>query len=216
MLNQFDPSSSDADLPDNSSTRVERRYTILETFLRNRASLRNFISRYIISSHDIEEVSQETCLRAYRAAQKKPIEAPKAFLFQIAKHLVLSELSRKSRKLTDYIEDFEYEAILLDDLNVEASVMAQQQFGIFCEAVATLPPQCCRAVLMKKVYGMSNKEIARRMGIALSTVEKHLVRGIRQCNAIIAERYAERDAQDACKPGNPKVQTGTGEGGNRS
>lgn len=164
---------------------------ILKTFMQNQVSLRSFISRYMISTHDIEDVSQETFLRAYQAEQKKEIEQPRAFLFRIAQNLVLSELSKKSRKITDYIKDFDYPEVLLAGENLEDNIMAQQKLGIYCEAVASLPPQCRRAVLMKKVYGLSNREIARRMEIALSTVEKHLTKGIKQCNAVMTERYGE-------------------------
>ena len=168
-----------------------RRYRILETFLQNQAPLRRFISRYLISTHDIEDIAQEAFLRAYEAEKKKRIDEPKAFLFRIAKNLLLSEYSKKSRKITDYIADFEYTEVLLDNESLEANVMAQQKLGIFCEAVATLPPQCRRVFLLKKVYGMSHKEIAEHMGIAVSTIEKHLVKGIRQCNSVIAERYGD-------------------------
>ncbi len=169
-----------------------RRYNILETFLQNQVSLKHFISRHLIPTPDIEDISQEAFLRAFEAEKKKRIDEPKAFLFRIAKNLVLSEFSKKSRKITDYIEDFEYSEILLEDDNLEANVMAQQKLGIFCEAVATLAPQCRKVFLLKKVYGMSHKEISEHLGIAISTTEKHLVKGIRQCNNVIAERYRDR------------------------
>lgn len=166
-----------------------KRQGILDTYRCNQLSLRNFISRYMISPHDIEDVSQETFLRAYNAEQGKEIEQPKAFLFRIAKNLMLTEFSRKSKKLTDYIEDYEQPDVNNEECNLEADVMAQQRLGIYCEAVASLPSQCRRAVIMKKVYGMRNKEIARRMDISISTVEKHLTKGVRHCNDVMSKRY---------------------------
>lgn len=44
---------------------------------------------------------------------------------------------------------------------------------------------------MKKAYGMSYKEIARRMDVSVSTVEKHLIKGGKRCDAVLAERYPE-------------------------
>jgi RNA polymerase sigma-70 factor (ECF subfamily) len=157
--------------------------------------LRSFISRYVISPQDIDDVSQETFLRAYKAEQEKEIEHPKAFLFRIAINLMLSEFSRKARKITDYIEDYEDSEELLNTDNLESNVMAQQKLGIYCEAVASLPTQCRRVVIMKKVYAMQNKEIARRLDLSVSTVEKHLTKGIRSLHLTITSRYSEQDIQ---------------------
>lgn len=163
---------------------------VLEAFLQHGGSLKHFLSRFMITPHEIDDVSQEAFLRAYQVEQSRPIEQPKAFLFRIARNLVLSEFSRKSYKITDYIEDYEQQDFLEGD-SLEDNVMAQQKLGIYCEAVASLPEQCRRAVLMKKVYGMSNREIAERMELAVSTVEKHLAKGVRLSTKIISERYGE-------------------------
>jgi DNA-directed RNA polymerase specialized sigma24 family protein len=42
--------------------------------------------------------------------------------------------------------------------------------------------------MMRKVDGMSHKEIAGHLGIAVSTVEKHLIKGIAECDRYIRER----------------------------
>ncbi|MFT6990744.1 MAG: RNA polymerase sigma-70 factor (ECF subfamily) [Paraglaciecola sp.] len=179
----------------NDNKYSKSRFAILTEFNNNQLSLRSFISRYVISPQDIDDVSQETFLRAYKAEKEKEIEHPKAFLFRIAKNLMLSEFSRKARKITDYIEDYEGSEELLDTENLESNVMAQQKLGIYCEAVASLPTQCRRVIVMKKVYGMQNKEIARRLDLSVSTVEKHLTKGISRLNSTITSRYGEQDIQ---------------------
>jgi DNA-binding NarL/FixJ family response regulator len=45
------------------------------------------------------------------------------------------------------------------------------------------------------VYGMQNKEISRRLELSVSTVEKHLTKGIRRLNSTITSRYDEQDTQ---------------------
>jgi RNA polymerase sigma-70 factor (ECF subfamily) len=41
---------------------------------------------------------------------------------------------------------------------------------------------------MRKVYGYSQKEIARALDIGESTVEKHIAYGIKRCSSFIAAR----------------------------
>lgn len=178
---------------------------ITSAFQTNKPALKSYISRFLLSRDDIEDVSQETFLRAYKAEQQKArdaqsIDQPKAFLFRVAKNLILTEFSKKSRKITDYIEDFETPEHLLESESLEASVMAQQKLGIYCEAVANLPKQCRQVVLLKKVYGLSNKDIAKKMGLSVSTVEKHLAKGIRDTQKSMAKHYQDSDNGSVSKP----------------
>ena len=182
-----------ADQADNAleSSRAKPRAGILQTFLQHQASLRNYISRFMVSSHEIDDVSQETFLRAYKAEQTVAIDQPKAFLFRVAKNMLLSELDKKSRKMIDYVEDYEQDNAQFRSDSLEDDLVAQQRLGAFCEAVATLTPTCRKVVLMKKVYGLSYKEIARRMNVSVSAVEKHLIKGGKRCEEVLAERYRD-------------------------
>ncbi len=128
-------------------------------------------------------------MRAYDAEKKREISQPKAFLFKIAKNIILSEFDKKAHKVTDYIDDYEADEVLDGHLTVENNVMAQKRLGMFCEVVAGLPEQCRKVFLMKRVYGFSQKEIASQLGITESTVEKHLIKGMRLCSRLLEERY---------------------------
>ena len=170
---------------------------VLAAFLANQVSLRGFISRFMITAHEIDDVSQETFLRAYKAEMTTAVDQPKAYLFRTAKNLMLNEFGKKARKVTDYIEDVGSFDGLQDSESLEDNVMAQQRLGIYCEAMASLPEQCRRVMLMKKVYGLPTKEVARRLGISISTVEKHMTKGLKDCNAVLTERYSEVNTEPA-------------------
>lgn len=124
-------------------------------------------------------------MRAYSAERDQPVRSPKAFLFRIARNVALNELARKSRLLTDYIEDSTSLGIEDKGPTPEQHVINQQRLEVFCQAVAVLPPQCRRAFLLRKVYGLSHKEIAAEMGISVSTVEKHIAQGLRRCSTYV-------------------------------
>lgn len=186
----------DASLKKSSLEAIGSRFAIYDTFVRINKPLRRFISRHLVTSNDIDDIAHEAFLRAYEVEKSRKIDEPSAFLFRIARNLIFSEAKKKSRKITDYIEDIEYLDVLLTDDSLEDNLMAQQKVGILCEAVASLPPQCRRVFLLKKVYGMSQKEIAENMGIAVSTIEKHLSKSIRDCNTVVNQRYRQVNAPD--------------------
>lgn len=174
-----------------------KRSAVYGAFMRHEAPLKRFVSRFLRSSQDIEDIVQEAFLRAYRAEADKEIEQPKSYLFRIAKHLALTQLSRKSRQITDYLEDCNESIVTTASASVEDEFIANQTLGMHCEAVAALPPQCRRVYLMRKVYGMTHKEIAERLGIAVSTVEKHLIKGVAECDRFCTRRIQmEQDTPD--------------------
>ena len=153
-------------------------------------ALRRFISRFV-GKHDVEDVVQEAFLRAYNAETGKPIEQPKSYLFRITKHVALNQLRQRSRKPTDYLEDFESPDVLVNEWTLEDEVMAQQKLGFHCAAVASLPPKCRKVYLLRKVYGMSYKEIASTLQISDSTVEAHISKGYARCDEYVARRMGE-------------------------
>jgi RNA polymerase sigma-70 factor (ECF subfamily) len=165
---------------------------VYEAYSRHGLSLKRFIGRFMHSSSDIEDIAQEAFLRAYAVESSRPIEQPKSFLFRIAKHLALSQLTRKARQITDYIEDSADSAVIQIEHSAEDEVSARQTLGLHCEAVAQLAPQCRQVYLLRKVHGFSHKEIAEQLGIAVSTVEKHLMKAVEQCDRYVRERECSR------------------------
>ena len=168
---------------------------ILNAFQLHQLSLKRFIGRYLNNAQDIEDVTQEAFLRAYKAERSTDVRQPKSFLFRIAKNVAISQLRTKSRRITDYIEDQASDDVLMSEWSTEDEVMAEEKLGIHCEAVAALPPKCRRVYLLRKVYGMSHKQIAEKLQISTSTVEKHLLKGVEACDRFIQQRNASPTSQ---------------------
>ena len=58
-------------------------------------------------------------------------------------------------------------------------------------AVNGLPPKCRDVFVLRMIEGLSQREIAERLGITVSTVEKHLARGLRHCKDSLAAQQAD-------------------------
>ena len=179
---------------DSSGRSKERGSTaITSAFLLHRNFLYKFLTRFFHEEQDIEDVTQETFLRAYAAEQKKAtgIEHPKAYLFRIAKNIALTRLTRKSHQITSYIEDLGDSSVINSETNAADEAEAQETLGLYCEAVASLPEKCRQVFLLRKVHGLSHKEIAEHMSLSVSSVEKYLRTGILTCAEYLREREAE-------------------------
>lgn len=168
---------------------------ITNSFLQNQSFLKQFVNRFFSNKEDVEDVIQETYLRAYVAGQKAEIAKPKSFLFTTAKNIALTKLTKKSKQVTDFLEDYSQR----NDLELEPTpaeiVDAQQQLIIYCAAVRTLNGKCREAFLLKKVHGMTHKEIAQQMSLSLSSVEKYLHKAMILCDQYILKSNGEYTAE---------------------
>jgi RNA polymerase sigma factor (sigma-70 family) len=156
--------------------------------MKYRSSLMRYISRYIHQPQDIEDIVHETFLRTYAAGISTQIQSPRAFLFKTAKNLALKHLDKSSVRLTDYVGDLDALEVSMDEFSTEAQVETQERFLAFCRAVRTLPLQCRRVFILRKVYGLTQKEVAEQLEISISTVEKHLAQGIIKCHQYMRSR----------------------------
>jgi RNA polymerase sigma factor (sigma-70 family) len=183
---------------------------VQDAFVRHESSLKRFIGRLTRHAPDVEDITQEAFLRAFAVERGRAIEQPKSFLFRIAKHLALSQLTSKARQITDYLEDCDDTSGSPDTASsAEDEVSAEQSLALHCEAVVSLSPQCRQVYLLRKVHGLSHKEIASHLGIAVSTVEKHLLKGIELCDRFVRDRTnLESDTRPAA-PVSQHRQAGT-------
>jgi RNA polymerase sigma-70 factor (ECF subfamily) len=145
------------------------------------SSLRQYLLRFVVREQDVEDIVQETFLRAYHAGQSREIRSPRSFLFRVARNIALSELARKSSRLMVYMGDLRDLDVIDDRPTADQEVDMQRKLEALGAIIGALPPQCRRVLVMRKIFGFSHNEIARRLDISVRTVEKHLARGLQRC-----------------------------------
>lgn len=153
---------------------------MLRAFLENERGIKRLLSRYLPRKQDVDDIAQETFLRAFAAEADQVVVTPRAFLYRIARNLALNERSRLSTIATDYMEDSPNPDVLgsSEQVSGEDQVYGRRKMAMFAEAVALLPTQCRHVFLLRKVHGLSQKQVAERLGISVSTVEKHVAMGL--------------------------------------
>jgi RNA polymerase sigma factor (sigma-70 family) len=158
-----------------------RRSRITSAFVSVESALKQYLTRFLVRPQDIDDVVQETFLRAYEFECRNEIRAPNSFLFKVAKNLALSELSRKNNQMMVYMRDLEDLGVIDNRPSADQGLDVQRKLLLLCKAIESLPPQCRRVIVMRKVFGFSRKEVARRLGISVRTVENHLTKALRRC-----------------------------------
>ncbi len=181
---------------------------ITSSFLSVKSGLHNYLTRFLIRRQDIEDIVQETFLRAYESERHQVIDFPKSFLFKVAKNIALSQIENKSSRMMLYVSD-------LQDLNiadwhcVEDDIDVQQKLAALMRIIAALPPQCQRVVIMKKALGLSHREIGLTLDISVRTVEKHLAKALQRCQQLLeAQQIGPETALSKRPPAGRLLATG--------
>jgi len=152
-------------------------------YRRNETDLKSFVKRRIDGDGavDVDDIVQEAFLRIATHRDAEQLRNPRGFLFRVARNLIFDTLRRgKVRK--DYAN-----AQASDDAgrisqrnagSAEQSVSARQDLELILEAVDSLPPRCRQVFLMQREEELSYAQIARRLGISESMVQKHMSKAL--------------------------------------
>lgn len=163
-----------------------------QLFVESRPQLVQWVRKFLRNSEDAEDVAQEAFVRCYQHLLDRDIENARGYLFTAAKNLALKQNDLFVNKLRAAIEDLELSAVIDLENPVLQSSAAKEEMGRLCDAIASLPPQCQKVFVLKKVYGFSHKEIAARLELTESTVHQHLAKGVARCTLYMSEKGYER------------------------
>jgi RNA polymerase sigma-70 factor (ECF subfamily) len=143
---------------------------------------------------DIDNVVQESVTRLWCRSENPegaPIRSPKAALFAIARNAALDQARRNAIVSIEPVADLGSLKVLDNTDTVEA-VSTRQELEFLAAAIRQLPTRCQQVLTLTKVYGMTEREVAERLGISEHTVRTHVVRGIEQCANYFRERGITR------------------------
>ncbi|MDI1334701.1 MAG: RNA polymerase sigma factor [Lacunisphaera sp.] len=148
------------------------------------APLRNYLARLLGSEQDAADVAHDAYLRVKDNVDRHTAANPKALLYTTARHLALNQIKRRQHSP---IAGTTGEADLAPapSPGVVQTVMARQELAQLEAAIRELPAGCRSVLLLRKIDLLSHQEIADRLGIAISTVEKQHARALRLLRAAL-------------------------------
>ena len=156
---------------------------IASVFVSMRGSLARAV-QHIVPPKEIEDIVQETYVHVCQVDGKNEIKSPRSFIYKTARNLALDHVKRAEYRLADSFDATEDSELPTSQLPADSTLdqaCSEEEFSKFCDAVRYLPVRCRRAFVLKKVYGYSQREIAKVMQISERTVEKHISSGIKRC-----------------------------------
>ena len=164
---------------------MSNKSTIAATFIKYRTKMMRAVSA-IVSSDDIEDIVQEAFIKSYEAELKQEIRYERTYMLKTARNLALNHVNSAASQLNQPVDDMDMLPHDLVGCSLEKHVESKERFIHFCRATESLSPEVKRVFLLKKVYGMSQRDIADLTGLSESTIEKHVAKGLLQCSRFLA------------------------------
>jgi len=157
----------------------EKTRWFLTSILPHEPTLRAWLGRKRRAGIDVDDVIQETYTVLAARETIGDIRHPRAYLFQIAHSIVVRHVRRARVVSIQAAEDIEGFDPPDDAASPEQATIDRDELRRLAEAIAAMPGQTRQAFILRRVQGLSQREIATRMRLAESTVEKHIARGVR-------------------------------------
>lgn len=152
----------------------------------HRPALRAWLLARFPTLPDVDDIVQESLSRLVQAREVSPIRSAKALLFTTARHLALDAVRRQRVVAFEPITDETDPTVLTDAADVVASVAKQQELELLTKAIQSLPERVRQILTLRTAYGLTQKQIAEKLAVSESTVEKQMAAGIRQCAAFFS------------------------------
>ncbi len=160
-----------------------------------------YLSRFLKNIADVEDVVQETYARILNLSDSSSAAVGNwhAFLFASARNVALDRL-RKAR-IVSLDTMLELDRVEVPDPTpaLDEKLNARQELTLLSAVIASLPDRCREVLTLRKLHGLSQREIAQRLGITESTVEKHVAYGVRLCTERMFVTRKEPGKFDAAK-----------------
>jgi RNA polymerase sigma-70 factor (ECF subfamily) len=157
---------------------------LMAAYLRKRAELVRFFTRRIGSAAAAEDLVQEIYLKIQGMADPAELRSPEAYLYRLGSNLLLDRRKQERRQAareSGWVRATigEGPEPVAEEPPADEAVAARQRLAVIVAALEDLPPQTARAFRLHKFEGLSHAEVAARLGVSKSAVEKYMIAALR-------------------------------------
>lgn len=164
-------------------------------------ALRAWLRRRNLGGLDIDDIIQETYTRLVAAESVSHIVDAKNYAFQTAGSVVIDHLRRMKVVSISSVPDLDSFDVASDDPSPERQVIGRDELERLANMIARLPGKVRDVFVLRRVHDLSQREVAQRLGIAESTVEKHMSRGF-----LLMLEWFQHGGIDPVQTSSPKIE----------
>ncbi|HUD93612.1 RNA polymerase sigma factor [Sphingobium sp.] len=141
--------------------------------------LMRFIRRHWRSAVDHKDIRQDVYERTLVGAGRSIPIKTKAYLLTVARNVMINRARRERIVSIELIADLETSIIEPDWLTPERHAGGRDELRRAQAGLDRLPPRCREVIKLRKVEGLSTREVAEHLGIGIDAVQQQTTFGIR-------------------------------------
>ncbi|HMA50146.1 MAG TPA: sigma-70 family RNA polymerase sigma factor [Magnetospirillaceae bacterium] len=142
-------------------------------------AVRRWLARSRVPSDQIDDFIQEAYCKLSALPSVEHIQRPDAYFFQTVRSLVTEKIRQARIVSIETFTEIDSLPVLSDDPSPERIVAARRELAEVLRLIGELPVRCRQVVQLRKIEGLSQKEISLRLGITETMVENDVVKGMR-------------------------------------
>lgn len=142
-------------------------------------ALLRFFRRNWRNESEILDLRQELYVRLYESARGGLPTHTRAFVFTAARNLLINQVRRDRIVSMEAVADIDALSLSMDSITPEQQVSSREELRRLQAGLDGLPPRCRQVVMLRRIDGLSQRQVATRLGISESAVEKHMMNGMR-------------------------------------
>jgi RNA polymerase sigma-70 factor (ECF subfamily) len=164
--------------------------------LKYQGRIGSLVSRYVSDSAEVEDVTQEAFIKAFRALDKfRGDSAFYTWLYRIAANAAKNHLVARGRRPSSdaTIEDaelFDQGGALMEEGTPEEVAMGEELARVVEEALASLPDELRAALTLREFEGLSYDDIAAVLECPVGTVRSRIFRAREAIDERIREQVS--------------------------
>lgn len=154
--------------------------------LPHEADVRAWLRRARVHEADVDDILQESYCRMAALSSIDHIASPRAYFFTVAKNIAFMRLRRARVVRIDAVEEIDRLDVISEAPSPEQFAVGRAELARLYRLILGLPERCRQVFVMRRVQNLPQKEIARRLGLAETTVENEAAKGLRLIMSAIA------------------------------
>jgi RNA polymerase sigma-70 factor (ECF subfamily) len=159
------------------------------------AMVRGWLRGRLTSEFEVDDVVQDAYASLLRARAHRKIASPKAFLFAVVRNLTRDHIRHRDALPVEPLVENDASSVFSEGDDPSETLAHRQELEFLTDAIQSLPDRCRQIFTLRKVYGLSQAEIAAQLSLSENTVSAQLTIGVKKCIAFMLQCRREREGR---------------------
>jgi RNA polymerase sigma factor (sigma-70 family) len=170
--------------------RTRRAAWVASRVMPHEPNVRLWLAKSRVPPSEIDDLIQQGYCRLAELKSTDGIANPGGYFLQVVRSQLQSAMRRARIVSMETVAEIESLNLSADEPSPERVVEARAELEEVLRLMDKLPARCRKVLELRKIHGLSQREIAARLGITEAIVENDVVKGLRLISQALRGRQA--------------------------